>query len=51
VHNDIKVGAVVISYGGGSNALYADKRFKAIFNESKTIPNSIRIMTHQKMRK
>jgi SAM-dependent methyltransferase len=51
VRDDMKVGAVVVTYGGHSGPLYKDKRFKAIFDGCKTIPGHIRRMAHQKMRK
>ncbi len=50
VQNDAKVGAVVITYGGGSSRLYGDKRFKDIFGKCGTIPGSMKSMVHQKVK-
>ncbi len=50
VRDDAKVGAVIITYGGGSGSLYKDGRFKAIFDSCKTIPDNIGRMAHEKVR-
>lgn len=49
-HNDMKVGAVVITYGGGSHTLRDDKRFKAIFSKYSSVPENIRRMAWEKVK-
>jgi SAM-dependent methyltransferase len=50
VNNDIKVGAVVMTYGGGSSVLKNDKRFKGVFTRFNSVPENIRRMAWEKVK-
>lgn len=52
MYNDMRVGAVVTTYGGGASDLEYDKskRFKAIFARFKSIPEDIRRMAWEKVK-
>lgn len=51
VCDNMKVGAVVITYGGGSHYLSNDKRLKPVFsNRFRSIPKDIRCMAWEKVK-
>lgn len=48
--NDMKVGAVIVTYGGGSQILRDDRRFRAIFAKYQSVPGNIRRMAWEKVK-